>query len=311
MRTVHLSRAALEPWAILPQNLAVIVEVVTRHFAGDKLDAEEVQMRINGAKRPSDRNIGNVAVLPLFGTIFPRANLFTETSGGTSAEIYGKAFDELVKNPDIGAIVLDVDSPGGQVSGVEELSKKIFSARGTKPIVAVANHLAASAAYWIATAADELVVTPSAEVGSIGVFTLHEDISKSLEVEGVKITLISEGKFKTEGNPYEPLSEEAHQAIRERVAEYYESFIKAVARNRGVKTADVRNGFGEGRVVGAQQAVQLGMADRIATLDETIERLQRSVGIRRPAAVRNASSDLDFRRRRMRLSENDGSVEPL
>lgn len=310
MRTVHLSRAALEPWAILPQNLAMIVEVVTRHFAGEKLDAEEVQMRINGAKRPSDRNIGNVAVLPLFGTIFPRANLFIETSGGTSAEIYGKAFDELVKNPDIGAIVLDVDSPGGQVSGVEELSKKIFSARGTKPIVAVANHLAASAAYWIATAADELVVTPSAEVGSIGVFTLHEDISKSLEVEGVKVTLISEGKFKTEGNPYEPLSEEAHQAIQERVAEYYESFIKAVARNRGVKTADVRNGFGEGRIVRAQQAVQLGMADRIATLDETIERLQRSAGIRRPAAVQNASSDLDFRRRRMRLSENTGSVEP-
>jgi ClpP class serine protease len=142
-------------------------------------------------------------------------------------------------------------------------------------------------------------------VGAIGVFAVHEDLSESLAKEGVKVSLISEGKYKTEGNPYEPLSEEARAAIQGRVAEAYDMFVKAVARNRGVKPADVRNGFGEGRVVGAKQALALRMADRVATLDETVERLQRT-----PGARKTASADLDFRRRRMRLSENTGSVEP-
>jgi signal peptide peptidase SppA len=237
----------------------------------------------------------------------------TDVSGATSAEMFGKRFDELVNDATVGAIVLDVDSPGGQVNGIEELSKKIFEARGSKPIVAVANHTMASAAYWIGTAADEVVASPSAEIGSIGVFAMHEDVSAALEKEGVKISLISEGKFKTEGNPYEPLSEESRTAIQARVAEHYDAFVKAVARNRGVKASDVRGGFGEGRVVGAKQAVNLGMADRIGTLEETIARLQRG-GVRGsnnpPAKGEKANDDIDFRRRRMRLSENTGSVEP-
>jgi signal peptide peptidase SppA len=276
MRTIQLSRAALEPWAILPQALSVIVDVVTRHFAGEKLDAEEVQTRIHGAKRPSERVAGSIAVLPLFGTIFPRANMFTDVSGATSAEMFGRRFDELLNDATVGAIVLDVDSPGGQVPGIEELSTKIFEARGTKPIIAVANHLMASAAYWIGTAADELVVTPSGEVGSVGVFAIHEDVSESLLKEGVKVTVISEGKYKTEGNAYEPLSEEARAALQTRVAEVYERFVQAVARNRGVKASEVRSGFGEGRTVGARQAVKMNMADRVETLDDTIARLQRS-----------------------------------
>lgn len=292
MRTIHLSRAVLEPWAILPQSLSVIVEIVTRHFSGEKLDAEEVQMRIHGAKRPSDRVVGNIAVLPLFGTIFPRANMMTNVSGATSAEMFGKQFDALMKDPDIGAIVLDVDSPGGQVSGIEELSTKIYEARGPKPIIAVANHTMASAAYWIGTAADEVVITPSGEVGSIGVFAMHEDVSAALEKEGIKVSLISEGKYKTEGNPYEPLSEESRAAIQGRVGEYYDRFVKAVARNRGVKSSSVRNGFGEGRMVDSNQAVELGMADRIATLEEIITGLQRSGGSTKMNGAGNASSEL-------------------
>lgn len=305
MKTYILQAFIADPWAILPNKLATLAEIVTRHISGEKLDAEDVQQRIHGARRPPDRRSGNVAVLPLFGTIFPRANMLTDVSGATSAERFGAAFSELVKNPDVGAIVLDVDSPGGQVAGIDELSRQIYDARGSKPIVAVANHTAASAAYWIATAADELVVSPSSEVGSIGVFAVHEDISQALEKEGIKVSLISEGKYKIEGSPYEPLTEEARAAIRERVVDYYDAFVKTVARNRGVKSSDVRAGFGEGRVVGAHQAVSLGMADKVATLDETIDRLQRGANTRR-----RAGAEIDFRKRRMRLTENTGSVEP-
>ena len=242
---------------------------------------------------------GGVAVLPLVGTIIPRADLFTEMSGGMSVQRFTRQFREALADHDVASIVIDVDSPGGQVSGVEELSREIFGARGQKPITAVANTLAASAAYWIATAADELVVTPSGEVGSIGVLAMHEDVSRWLDQEGIAINLISAGKYKTEGNPFEPLSEEARAAIQSRVDEYYTMFVDAVARNRGVKRADVRGGFGQGRVVGAKEAVALGMADRVATLDETVERMLSGRSRRR-----GTSADLDFRRRRLRLHGN-------
>jgi signal peptide peptidase SppA len=200
-----------------------------------------------------------------------------------------------VNDARIGAIVFDVNSPGGSVTGVDELSKMIYDARGSKPIVAVANHLMASAAYWIGTAADELVVTPSGEVGSIGVFAAHQDVSAAMEKEGVKTTLISAGKYKTEGNPFEPLTDEAHASIQARVDDYYSMFTKAVARNRGVNVADVRGGFGEGRVVGAQQAVSLGMADRVATLDDVISGLTR-----RQRQGRSVAAEIDYRQRRAR-----------
>jgi capsid assembly protease len=272
-RTYILQAFVETPWAILPSKLAVLEEIVARHVAGEKLEAEEIQARIHGASRPVQRQVNSVAVLPLFGTIFPRANLMTEMSGATSAESFGANFAKLLDNPDVDAIVLDVNSPGGSVYGVQEVSKMIFDARGRKPIVAVANHMMASAAYWIASAADEIVVTPSGDVGSIGVFAVHQDMSAALEKAGLNLSLISAGKYKVEGNPWQPLGEEARAAIQASVDETYDAFLEAVARNRGVKAATVRNGFGEGRVVGAEEAVKLGMADRVATLEETINRL--------------------------------------
>lgn len=302
MRNVHFSKAALEPWAILEGNLVVIEEIVTRHFAGEKLSPEEVQMRIHGAKRPAERMISRVdgvtveaampgqqpgrgpvppmapeekcvAVLPLFGTIFPRANLFTDVSGATSTEMFCKRFCELVEDPNVAAIVIDVDSPGGQVPGVEELSDEIFEARGIKPVVVVANYLMASAAYWIGSAADKIVVSPSASVGSIGVYMMHEDVSKALEMEGVKVSLISAGKYKVEGNGYEPLSDETRAALQERVDGVYAKFTGAVARNRGVSVETVMGGFGQGRCVNADEAVAQGMADEVGTLEDVIEDL--------------------------------------
>lgn len=281
------------PWAILPEKLHAIMAMLYRHEAGVRLSAEEIQA-VTKPGRPSSIS-GGIQVLPLFGTIAPRANVMTEMSGGTSAEMFGKAFRAAIADPNIGAVVIDVDSPGGAVQGIDELANEIYRARGTKPIVAVANHLAASAAYWIATAADELVVSPSGEVGSIGVFAAHDDVSKAQENIGVKTTLVSAGKYKTEGNPYEPLTDESRASIQKRVDEYYGMFTAAVARARGVPVSNVQNGFGEGRVVGAKEAVRLGMADRIGTLDDTIARLQK-----RAKGATAASAEIDYRVRRVR-----------
>ena len=283
------------PWAITSDKMLVIMDLLGFYAAGHKFTAEEIQERIGAAQRPTSRASGAVAVLPLYGVIAQRAGLMTETSGGTSTEQFTRMFRSALADTQVGAIVIDVDSPGGTVNGVEELSAEIYAARGAKPIVAVANSLAASAAYWIATAADELVVTPTGEVGSIGVLAAHEDDSAHFEQQGIKTTLISAGKYKVEGNPYEPLSDEARAYLQERVSDYYDMFVGAVARNRGAGIQAVRNGFGEGRVVGAKQAKALGMADRIDTLDDTIARLQ--TGRRTRAQTR---AEIDRRERRLR-----------
>lgn len=295
-KTFVLQAFVEKPWAILPSTLSTLEEIVIRHTNGEKLDAQEVQSRIHGATRPPDRRVKSVAVLPLFGSIFPRANLMTEMSGATSAERFSAQFTELLKDPAIDAIILDINSPGGQVGGIPEAANKIFESRGIKPIIAVANHLAASAAYWIGTAADELVVSPSAEVGSIGVFAMHTDWSAALEQDGVKVSFVKAGRYKTAGNPYEPLTDETRAYIQEGVDEVYDQFVSAVARHRGVSVNDVRAGFGEGGLVSARQAVEQGMADRVGTLEETIERL---INKNVPLASSNASA-----------SENDGGQVP-
>lgn len=260
-------------WAILPHKLTTLAEIVNRHVNGEKLSAEEIEARIQGTVRPQERRVNKVAVLPLFGVIFPRGNLMVEMSGATSAERFSAQFDALLKDPEIDAIVLDVNSPGGSASGTAEAAAKIYEARGQKRIIAISNHMMASGAYWIGCAAGELVVSPSSEVGSIGVYAAHQDVSVALEQEGVKVSLISAGKYKTAGNPYEPLTEETRAVIQKRVDDIYDQFVGAVAQYRGVKEAVVRNGFGEGGVVGADEAVALGMADRVATLEEVLNGL--------------------------------------
>lgn len=301
MKSYVLQAFVETPWAMLPQKLAVLEEIVTRHVNGEKLTPEEIEARLHGAARPVESKAvsvntsqpSGVAILPLFGSIFPKANLMTQMSGATSAEMFGARFDQLVNDPQVSAIVLDVDSPGGQVSGVEELTQKIYNARGKKPVVAVVDHMMASAAYWIGSAADEIVISPSAMAGSIGVFAVHQDVSAMLEKDGVKMSLISAGKYKVEGNPYEPLGDEARAAIQDRVDQTYNTFIEAVARNRGVKPAYVRSDFGEGRMLDARKAVAVGMADRIGTLEETVNALLGNAAPAQPVGAKASNDEMN------------------
>lgn len=321
MKYPRIYRAVMEtPWAIQESKLLAIIEFLEYQAAGGKLSPEEIQARIGAVQQPQGGNGSAIALLPLYGVISQRVDMMSEMSGGTSTEGFGRAFQQALADPSVSSIILNIDSPGGSVYGVQELTDTIYAARGQKPIVAQANSLAASAAYWIASAADEIVVTPSGEVGSIGVIAVHEETSALDEKIGLKVTVMTAGEFKGEGNPYEPLSDDAKAAIEGRLQDYYGAFTSAVARGRGVSAADVRGGFGRGRVIGAQQAVKLGMADRVATLDETIARLsnprQRAhVGRRAEdeqlevAALETAeteldaliTSEIDYRRRRARL----------
>lgn len=258
-------------WAILPSKLAEITEFMAIKAAGGDVSAEEIRERFGpDSDRKAPKSPDKIAILPVYGTISRRVSLLSEASGGTSTDKLQAQFRALVNDPEIDAIVLDVDSPGGDAAGIAEFADEIYRARGTKPITAVANSLMASAAYWIAASADEIVASPSAKLGSIGVLAAHEDQSAFYDKMGVKISLVSAGKYKSENNPLEPLSDEGRAEIQKRVNETYGMFVDAVARGRGTTAKAVRDGFGQGRVVGAREAVTLGMADRTATLDEVI-----------------------------------------
>lgn len=272
---------AAQPWFMDPRKAEQIVAMLElRAAAGPR---SEPYRRNGAAVREQVRTTkGTVAVFNLFGPIMPRAEALEDVSQQAALLVpFQKAFTESAADPTLAGMVINIDSPGGWMDLVPETAAMIRKARRPdRPIVAVANTLAASAAYWIASAADELVVTPSGEVGSIGVYVVHQDISERLAAEGIRMQFFAEGPRKTEINPFEPMSQEAGKALQSRVRSGYDLFVADVAKGRKVSEAVVRadpeksdKHFGGGRVYGAKEAVRLGMADRVATLDETITRL--------------------------------------
>lgn len=276
------------PWALHPDTLELAAAVLHRWAAGVSLSEEDIRTAVGQAPEASraraehdTRAGGNlIAVLPVFGIIGHRAHLVDDVSSGvgTSTELFGKAFRSALRDPAVGAIVLDVDSPGGSAFGTGELAEEIFAARGTKPIVASVNSVAASAAYWIASAADEIVITPGGQAGSIGVWTMHQDHSKFMEKEGISVTLISAGKYKTEGHRFGPLPTEAREAIQGQVDQVYDQFVRGVARNRRAPSMKaVREGYGEGRMLLADDAVKENIVDRIGTFDQVIADLRQKL----------------------------------
>lgn len=300
MRYSHvLGAVASMPWAIQKDKLLAIFEVVTNRVAiGNGLDSQAVDAAITPQQATAIRKSeGGVMVIPVFGVISQRMDMFMEFSGGTSTERLAQQIRHAIADPDVKAIVLNIDSPGGSVYGTPEIAQTILNSRGTKPIIAQVNSLTASAAYWIASAADDIAMTPSGEVGSIGVYTMHEDISQWLEANGLKEKFIYAGDYKVEGNPFEPLSEEAEAYIQSRVDDYYGMFVDAVAKGRGVTSKKVLSDFGQGRVFGAKQALAAGMIDRIATLDETLARYGVQV------APKPRGRSIEHRERELALAE--------
>lgn len=172
----------------------------------------------------------------------------------------------LAADPTIETIFLDIDSPGGYVTGTQEAADAVYAARKKKRVVALVNPLAASAAYWIASQAETVIGVPSADVGSIGVFMCHYDCSKMLSDAGIKPTYIYAGEYKTEGNSSEPLGDEARAFYQSEVDGTYSDFVNAVARGRGVTAQVVMDKFGKGRCYGAKDAKKLGMIDEISTI---------------------------------------------
>ncbi len=204
----------------------------------------------------------SVAVIDISGVITPYSNILSMLFGGTSISAIEQQFEHALGDPEINGIVLRIDSPGGIITGVEELASTIFAARGSKPIVAYAYGNAASAAYWIAAAADKIVAGPTTMLGSIGVAMAVPKNRESGWVEFVSSN--------APGKRLDPESNEGRTSIQARLDAMEAEFIGAVARFRDVSTDDVLSKFGAGDVLPAREAVRSGMADFVGGLKDAL-----------------------------------------
>lgn len=285
------------PWAIQPDKLLEIQSIYATHLRGDKIDIEAVEKRLGRPlnNEPKGYEIRDgVAVLPVSGVLAKKMNLFSSISGGASYELIARDFNQAIADPAVEAVALVIDSPGGTVDGVQQLGDAVFSARGVKPVGAIADGMMASAAYWIGAQADVVMAaSDTTMVGSIGVVAAHRDISAAEEKAGIKTTEITAGAYKRISSEHAPLSEEGRADIQSRVDYLYEIFVGDVAKARGVSIEKVLADMADGRVFIGQQAVSAGLVDGVSTLDGLIANLkQRAAGVA-ANSTQGVSMDLD------------------
>lgn len=253
-----LKAMGLYPWAIVDSELDKIVSIATRSN-----DIEAVRAKL-GTKLENTRKVeirDGIAVIPVTGSIFRYANMFTEISGATSTEILSLDFNSALNNPDVKGILLVIDSGGGQANGISELSSMIFNARGKKPIKAYASGSMASAAYWIGSSADEVIVNDTAIAGSIGAMLSFDDNTEAKEKAGVK-----EMKYISSVSP----NKNSNTELQALVDSLGSIFVENVARNRSVNTEFVLENYGKGGLFVGKDAVTAGLADKVGTFEEVL-----------------------------------------
>jgi signal peptide peptidase SppA len=262
------------PWAILESKFETMQDIYARHAAGERIDVEGLKAAAGDSKDDASAYTvrDGVAIIPIEGVISKRMNMFTFFSGGTSTQVLQQQISDAVSDSGVHSIVLLVDSPGGEVDGTQVAAKAIAEAK--KPVVALIDGLGASAAYWLASQADQIFITDQTTwVGSIGVVTAHTDRSKANEMTGRKVTEITAGKYKRIASAHAPLSDEGKQSLQDQVDQVYSVFVDAVAAGRGVSAETVVSDMADGRVFIGQQAIDAGLVDGVSDLDAIITQL--------------------------------------
>lgn len=253
-------------WAMLPEKLHAVFEIAARENLDIEAVAEKLGRSLDNTRAATMRD--GVASIPIVGAIFPRASLFAAISGGVSADDIAIDLRAALDNPAVHSILLEVDSGGGDVNGIAEVAAMIRAANAQKPVVVYGRDLVASAAYWLAAAAGEVVIASTAMVGSIGIIGTVGDPTKqtSKSVEFVS----SQSPHKRP----DPNSQAGGARIQARVDEVAAIFIADVARYRGVSVERVAADFGQGDVLVGAAAVKAGLADRLGSYEGVIAELQ-------------------------------------
>lgn len=251
------------PWAIMPEMMDTIEAIVNRQTSPEAV-AKELGRPLQNTRAVEMR--GSVAIIPVSGPIFPKANLFTEISGATSIEILALDFNEALKNPNVKSIILNMDSPGGQVNGINEFAGMVKNA--TKPVTAYVGGMAASAAYWIASAANEIVIDATAIAGNIGVVVGYS----APKADDPRRELVSSRAPDKRPNL---ATEQGVAVIQTQIDTVEDVFLNAVASGRGM-TVDAVAAI-RGNVLVGQAAVSAGLADKLGSLESVIAGLSGGV----------------------------------
>ncbi len=252
--------------------------------------------------RPLSPATGKVAVIPIHGTLVRRTSGLEAVSGLASYTSIAAQLDAALASPEVAAILLDVDSPGGESGGVFDLADRIRAGVQVKPVWAVANDMAFSAAYALASAASRVFVARTGGVGSIGVIAMHIDQSVKDAKDGVRYTAVFAGERKNDLNPHEPISDEAHAILKAEVDRVYDLFVETVARHRGLDADAVR--ATEAGLFFGPDAVAAGLADAVGGFDDALDQLTQSLSPL-PTQVASASQAGLFRNHQMESSMND------
>ncbi len=209
------------------------------------------------------------AVISVVGPISKRFNMLQAACGGVSTELLQNTIHKALADEKVNSLILDIESPGGEVDGTKELADFIYNSRGEKPIIAFCNGMMCSAAYWIGSAADKIVTTETGIIGHIGVVSAHYDISKAREMEGVKVTEIYAGKYKRIASSEKPLTAEGKEHLQNMVDDIYAIFVDSVARNRGVSVDEALK-MADGKEYLGINALKVGLADKLGTLETAV-----------------------------------------
>ena len=253
-----------ELFAILPEKLHAICEVVESHHAGQPLAYTGEKKRGARSDEPYEVRDG-VAIFTMYGVMGRRLSAFEEICGGCSCQTLIKHINHAKSNPNIIAGFMDSDSPGGVVAGVEELTAAIKSFIEEKPMVAFTGGQMCSAAYWTSSRATKIVATKAAVVGSIGVFAVHHDESAKKKAEGITRTIIKSGAYKA--TMAEPLTEDRLAYMQNHVQAVYDTFVEAVAEHRGIETSAVHPAMADGKIFTGKQALSAGLIDHIGDME--------------------------------------------
>jgi len=279
----HLSQKLFNvPLAILPGKIEVIMCVLADRLGVTRLfraDGSAVMLDSFGTgEQAQDRAydvVEGVAIIPVQGTLVQKLGCLHPYSGMTGYDGIRANLSMAMEDEAVRAIVLDIDSPGGEVSGCFDLCDAIYQARSEKPIWAILTENAFSAAYAIASAASRIVVPRTGGTGSVGVICAHVDFSKALTEAGIAVTLITYGARKADGNEFNPLSDEAKSRLQADVDTMGDMFVDMVARNRDLPVSTVRNT--EAGCYMGKKGVKVGFADAVMAPDEAFRALLQTI----------------------------------
>ncbi|WP_038196699.1 S49 family peptidase [Xenorhabdus bovienii] len=282
MNLPHLAQRLFNvPLAIHPRKAEVVMAALTDRLGITKIQAgmdwNDEDESFSRRKRDTGYDVlEGIAVIPVQGTLVQKLGSLRPYSGMTGYDGIRQVFLTALHDPKVKGICLDIDSPGGEVAGCFDLADLIYQSRGDKPIHAILNENAYSAAYAIASAADKIYVPRTGGVGSVGVIVIHCDWSQRIKEDGLTVTIITYGDRKAESNPYIKLSDEARQSIQDDIDVMGKLFVSTVARNRGVSEKIIRDT--QAACFLAAEGVQLGLADAVATPDAAFQTLMNEVG---------------------------------